>query len=201
MIEAHPISGEPLGLVGGLRGLAAQDSSGAPPLPRSEARPGGQLVSAFGPRCLACADGWTSVALPCLLPHSCLGVQPRAPLCCPWPLTHCPAAPLLPCGTPGAPPQCSPPVLCFPLPGMLPFTGSSPRSTLLGLLIKSLRVSAARCWAPPHAWPLSPALGPSQEPPDWLPRWLPRAHPTAPAHGPHLSAQSRLGLVCLPADC
>ena len=38
-----------MGLVGGLRALAAQDSPGAPPLPRSEARPGGQFMSAFGP--------------------------------------------------------------------------------------------------------------------------------------------------------
>lgn len=126
---------------GGLGALASQNCLGAPPLPRSEAGPGGQLVSAFGPRCLACADGRTSVGLLCLLPHSRLGVQPTAPLCCLQPPTHCPAAPLLPCGTPGALPWCSPPaVLSSSLACCRPW--APPLSALLGLFLKSLRVCA-----------------------------------------------------------
>ena len=103
------------GLVGWVWGaLLLKSWSPMPPQVRSPCW--GQLVSASGPRCLACADGRTSVAVPCLPPHSPLGAQPAAPLCCPRPPTHSPAAPLLPCGTPGALPQRSPPALCFPLP-------------------------------------------------------------------------------------
>lgn len=166
-----------LGLDGvGLGGLAAQDCPGAPPLPRSEARVGGSS-------CLPPVPGaWL------VLMDRHLWLCPAYHLTRPWgsslqPLSAVPGHPhavLRPlCSRVGPLEPCLRVLrrCAFLSPDMLPSMGSSPPSALLDLFLKNLRVSAAGCWAPPHAWPLSPALGPSREPPGWLPWQLPRVHP------------------------